>query len=310
MKQKIIIAVLAVLLCLLPLSLAIGDAGNFGGGDDFGGGDWGGSDWGSSDWGDSYSSDYDGIGITLCLGGGFGGSFGTLVVVIVIIVLINMAKRGKLGKFSGTHARPHFNPHQPSTAGLRPLHELQQKDPAFSAEALQQQFSNLYVRMQNAWTAKDFEPMRPYFSDGLYAQFNNQLQEYVRDNKTNYVSNIAVLSVNILGWSPQGQKDAITARVKVRINDYVLSDATGELLQGSKTASVFMEYEWVAQRASDAKTGEDLGGVENVVCPSCAAPLSLNESAKCPYCGTLISIANKGWALSSIRGISKQTSGT
>ncbi|MCL2670483.1 MAG: Tim44-like domain-containing protein [Clostridiales bacterium] len=292
--------VLALLLCLIPLSAAIGDAGNFGGGDDFGGGgDWGG---GSSWSGGSYDSDYD--------GGGGGIGIGGVIVIIIIVVIVTLAKRGKAGKgnAAGSAQQP-FSPAPPSTAGLRPLFELQQKDPAFSAEALQQQFSNLYVRMQNAWTAKDFEPMRPYFSDGLYAQFNNQLQEYVRDNKTNYVSNIAVLSVNILGWTPQGPKDAITARVKVRVNDYVLSDESGTLLQGSKTASVFMEYEWIAQRASDAKSGEDLGKAQNVPCPSCAAPLSLNESAKCPYCGSLVTIANKGWALSSIRGISKQTGG-
>ena len=290
---KLLALLLALCLVLLPLAVALGDAGNFGGGDDFGGGgDYGGS-WGGGDYGGGTS------------GGGGPLSWGGMVGVIIIIIIgsIISEKHKKKGKVApGMGGTP-----QTGSQTLRPIAELQAKDPAFSAEDLQRQFANLYVRMQNAWTAKDFEPMRPYFSDGLYAQFNNQLSEYVRDGKTNYVSNIAVLSVYVLGWQAQGENDIIVSRVKVRVNDYVTDDKSGALLQGSKTASVFMEYEWVLSRDAKAKTEETMGATRHVSCPSCGAPLSLNESAKCPYCGTLVTVANKGWVLSGIRGISKQT---
>ena len=43
------------------------------------------------------------------------------------------------------------------------------------------------------------------------------------------------------------------------------------------------------------------------VCPHCGAPIKLNASAKCEYCGSVITSVNTDWAISSMRGISQRT---
>ena len=42
-------------------------------------------------------------------------------------------------------------------------------------------------------------------------------------------------------------------------------------------------------------------------CPGCGAPLDVNASARCPYCGTVIQQQAQDWVISAIRGIKQQT---
>ena len=42
-------------------------------------------------------------------------------------------------------------------------------------------------------------------------------------------------------------------------------------------------------------------------CPGCGAPLSINTTAKCPYCGRVVTLDEHDWALCAIKGISQTT---
>lgn len=189
---------------------------------------------------------------------------------------------------------------------LRPVEELLDTDPDFDEAALCEQISNLYVRMQNAWTAKDFSVMRPFFTDGLYQQFDRQLQQIAAAGKTNHIDDIGVLDVSLLGWKEKDEKQWLTARVKTRITIYSTDDQTGKIVSGSKKEVKLMEYEWTLVRASDQKTfGEE--EVRSVHCPNCGATLSINHSAECPYCGSVVTCNEYGWTIAQIRGVAQKT---
>ena len=66
-----------------------------------------------------------------------------------------------------------------------------------------------------------------------------------------------------------------------------------------------MEYEWDVCRKSGIITGS--GGMQSVSCPKCGAPLNINQTAKCPYCGSIVTLINEDWALNNIKGVSQQT---
>lgn len=298
MKNKKLFALLLVMtlaLGLLTVS-ALADAGNFSGSSDYGGGGWsGGSDWGSSDYGGSS---------VIFFGGGGGGGAISLIITVVVIILIFVAIGKKKGGTAYTPVRQATPP-----SNLSPIASLSIKDPGFSEAAFKEKISNLYVRMQNAWQDKDFEPMRPYMTDALYSQFDRQLQELVRSGCTNYVERIAVLDVTLEGWREDETNQTISALVNTRITDYTVNDGTGKVVSGSKTAEKFMCYRWTLIRSAGMTTPEHSGqGSDSVHCPSCGAPLEVNHSAKCPYCGSLVSAKDYDWCISSISGISQRTS--
>ncbi|MPM86786.1 hypothetical protein SDC9_133878 [bioreactor metagenome] len=179
-------------------------------------------------------------------------------------------------------------------------------DPAFSQQTFLENVSNLYVRLQNAWQAKNLEPVRPLLSGALYAQFERQLQRYIANRETNYVEQIAVLAVDIVDYRQDQTNDMLTVLLRTRIVDYVKNDATGQIIRGSDTRELFMTYEWTLIRAKGVKT-EAREGVERDTCPACGAPIDLNQSAKCEYCGNVVTADDYGWVLNEIRGISQQS---
>lgn len=100
----------------------------------------------------------------------------------------------------------------------------------------------------------------------------------------------------------------LVARLNTRIVDYTLDDKTGNLVSGSKNKEKFMVYEWDLVRTTGTKTEKDKP-MQTVNCPNCGAPVEINASAKCPYCGSVITLEEHGFALNAIRAISQETRG-
>ena len=343
-RKKIIqICALAALVILMaffaaPARDVSADAGEFsgnsdydfsGGGDYDSGGDSFGGDW--SSWDNDDSRDYGGV--IVDSGGGSAArssssgdatDTGELILIfwlILIAALIIYTKRKKdSGRrtvrnrdLGGTDIRQ-------DRSVLHPMREYTALDPSFDEEKFKTLLSNVYVQMQQQWTKKDFESLRPYFTDSLYAQFDRQLDAYRKGNRTNYIDRIAVLSVNLAGFYQTGSgkstadgraaagEDVIIAQIRSRIVDYTLDDATGELLSGSKTAEKFMTYEWTLTRTSGLTSRKE-GEFTTVNCPNCGAPVNINESAKCPYCGSVLHLREHDFVISGIKGIAQKTSG-
>lgn len=294
---------LALLLCLALLlsaaALCFADVGGGAGDGDFGGGDdWGGGgDW-DDDWGGGDRS----------TGGGGSLSLEDIVIYIIIFAVIfvvytiwqKLKQKFGLGKPRRTVVTAKSLP------ALQPIESYVNLDPGFRAADLQQKLSNLYVRMQQDWTAKDFSPMRPYFSDAYYAQLERQLETLTKQGRTNYVDRITVLSVELLGWMQEGGNDHIYATVKTRIVDYTKDDATGKLVSGSDKAEKFMTYRWHLVRPTGETTTQQ-GGVRSLSCPHCGAPLNINETAKCPYCDSIITVEAKDFVITEMDAISQVT---
>ncbi len=310
---RLLILLLALALCLTLGAYSLADAGNFSGGSDWGGGGssfGGGSDWGSSSWdsgsswssgstydsGSSYSSGGDSLG---CLGGNL---FTVIIIVIVVIVVLRYLRSGA-GNSGGSSV---YNA-AVEEPGL-PLETLKQKDPAFNEQILLEKVGNQYIQMQDAWQEKKWEPMRAIMTDALYNQMARQLQTLIDAKQTNHVDRIAVLETRIVRYAVEGDNDVLVVRVSTRITDYTTDDRTGAIVSGSTTRELFMVYDWKLTRQKDKKTLVQ-PSMTQISCPNCGAPLDINHTGKCPYCGTVVTLSDHDWALSAIKGISQRTVG-
>ena len=133
------------------------------------------------------------------------------------------------------------------------------------------------------------------------------LRGYAERGETNVVERIAVLDVTPLGFRQTGGDDLITLRLRTRITDYTVKDDTQELVRGSRGQEKFMTYEWDLLRPTGTKTAGDGGGTKRITCPACGAPLDVNASARCSYCGAVVQQQAHSWVLSAIRGVRQET---
>ncbi len=293
------------------------DFGEFAGDYDYGGdyGDFGGNDYNYGDDYDyddkDYDDDYDG-GFVYTDGayddsdGGDGSTLLIIIILVIIIFGIPILKSLKKGKGKSAPVAPGATPTDIST--LRPINEYKSVDPDFSQPDFCEEISNMYVRFQNAWQDKKLDGIRPYLSDAFYAQVDRQLDAYRRNKQTNRIERISVLGVDLVGWKQESGNDVMIARLRTRIVDYVVDDTTGNVVRGSNTAEKFMTYEWNLIRTSGITTSKN-NGTNASSCPNCGAPLDLNKSAKCEYCGSIIESDSFDWVLSGIKGLSQKTAG-
>ena len=190
---------------------------------------------------------------------------------------------------------------------LKPMSEYLDLDPEFDEEKIKTLMSNLYVQMQDTWHAKNISPLRPYMTDSFFNQMNRQLEQFRKQNQTDYTERIAVLNVGLKGWRQSAGMDYITVSLSSRIVSYVLDDLTGKLISGDKNREKFMEYEIELSRKSGIITQAETSGAKSATCPHCGAPIKLNASAKCEYCGSVITNVNTDWAICGMKGISQRT---
>lgn len=321
MKKGLALICAVILLLTLsacaPLSRTRTDLGGFSGSSDYGSSDWGSSSsWGgSSDWGSSSSwgssSDwgssghYYGSSGDVELSDTFKTILGAIIVFTVVIVIMAGKRKGGASSGRPQQSRPAGASRTPG-ALLQPMAAYKELDGNFSEKQLSEKLSNLYVQMQECCTARDVEPLRPYFADPLYQQFARQMRELKSCKRTNYVERVAVLGVNLRGWRQIDGEDHIIAEISTRITDYTLEDETGRLVSGERDAEKFMVYEYDLSRPSGMKTAAE-EDVANRHCPNCGAPLSINETARCPYCDSVITLREHDWTVCAIRGISQQT---
>ena len=136
---------------------------------------------------------------------------------------------------------------------------------------------------------------------------DRQLEEFRKTHRTDYTERIAVLDVSLKGWRQSAGRDYITVGLTSRIVSYILDDVTGKLISGDKNREKFMEYEIELSRKSGVITQAETSGAKSATCPHCGAPIKLNASAKCEYCGSVITNVNTDWAICGMKGISQRT---
>jgi len=219
--------------------------------------------------------------------------------VIVIVLIIDANKKSRFTR------RVTVNNATPLT-NLKPMSDYLRLDPNFDEVQFREKLANWYVQLQNAWQKKDISSLRPYLTDAFYAQMETQLQSHIEAHRTNIIDRIAVLSVQLKGYKQENGEDKIIAYLNTRIIDYTIDDNTGHVLYGNKNVEKFMTYEWLLTRTSGQLTGEQ-EAMQSVVCPHCGATLNINKTAKCDYCGSIITVEEHGFVISSIKGLSQRT---
>ena len=218
--------------------------------------------------------------------------------VIVIVLIIDANKKSRFTRrVTVDNATPLTN--------LKPMSDYLRLDPNFDEVQFREKLANWYVQLQNAWQKKDISSLRPYLTDAFYAQMETQLQSHIDAHRTNIIDRISVLSVQLKGYKQENGEDKIIAYINTRIIDYTIDDNTGHVLYGNKNVEKFMSYEWLLTRTSGQLTGEQ-EAMQSVICPHCGATLNINKTAKCDYCGSIITVEEHGFVISSIKGLSQR----
>lgn len=296
-KSKIKLFLILIIMLFMMHTISFADVGSF---DRYDSGDsWSSS---SSDWDSSWDSDYSssyysssGANIS-----GEGAIFMGIMIIIVPLaaIVIIMKKSKNLKNYS--YRTGNTTPVVDVSKSHLYTEKIKAFDPNFSEEKMVSYAKDLFVKLQNAWTARDWEPMRPFETQSLFEQHKSQVQGYIDTNRINVMDRIAVNYATIYGFRQEGDRDILEIALKSTMKDYIIDATTKQLLEGSKTQDRITVYKMTFERKTGVLTPEGTAELKTTNCPNCGAPTKITSAGKCGYCGSIITIGANTWVLSGL----------
>ena len=159
---------------------------------------------------------------------------------------------------------------------------------------------SLFVKLQQAWTDRDWSVIRVFETNELFEQHKNQLQGYIDNNQINVMDRICVNFANLYSFEQNGDKDILTVRLNSRMADYIIDATTKQVLRGDKTTERVNTYILTFIRKKGLQTKEGSEKIVTTNCPNCGAPTQITSAGKCEYCGSVITTGEYRWVLSNL----------
>ena len=283
---------LLIALALTATTLAFGDVGNM-------------NRYSS---GGSSGGDGDIFGLIYFLLGVFSGdsdSLSVLGIVIVILIIFFIKnrkdkKRASDPTYINQQVQTQVNSDNDFDNSARVAAQIQSIDPAFSADKFIGFAREVFMTIQAAWTAKDWQPIRPFESEALFNQHKQQLDEYIRLKKTNVIEKVGIKHCSLHSFQRDGDKEVLVVWLNAVMRDYVIDDATRKVLESDPNRDWYMKYEMIFNRKAGVKTEPGKTGIKTTNCPYCGAPTDITSAGKCAFCGSVLVNGEHDWVLTDI----------
>ena len=183
---------------------------------------------------------------------------------------------------------------QPNFPAVRAAFE--QNNPSFSWADFQERARLIFNELQAAWSMLNWERARPHETDNIFQMHRYWMDAYQRQGLRNALDQYKITAMQPVKIKLDTFYNAITLRIFAEGYDYTV-DKSGRVVAGSnKNLRRWSEY-WTFIRNSKAVAAPARADLN---CPNCGAPLKVNATGICEFCGGKITSGDFDWVLSKI----------
>jgi len=183
---------------------------------------------------------------------------------------------------------------QPNFPAVRAAFE--QNNPSFSWADFQARARLIFNELQEAWSTLNWERARPHETDNIFQMHRYWIDAYQRQGLRNALDKCQITAMQPTKIKVDAFYNAITLRIFAEGYDYTV-DKNGRVVAGSnKNLRRWSEY-WTFIRNSEAKPAPARADLN---CPNCGAPLKVNATGICEFCGGKVTSGEFDWVLSKI----------
>ncbi len=173
---------------------------------------------------------------------------------------------------------------------------FEQENPAFTWGEFMERARLIFNELQAAWSTLDWERARPHETDNIFQMHRYWIEAYKRQGLRNRLDNCRITSMQPVKIKQDAFYNAITLRIGAEGHDYT-EDTSGQVKSGSKKKLRRWTEYWTFVRNRQAKPTH---ARTDLSCPNCGAPLKVNVTGICEFCGGKISSGEFDWVLSKI----------
>jgi predicted lipid-binding transport protein (Tim44 family) len=125
----------------------------------------------------------------------------------------------------------------------RGVDHIRTMDPEFDPARFLAVAKDLFVRLQIGWSGGDLAAVRAHLTDEMAVALEGDIARLREKGRRNRIDQVAVDSVALTeAWQEHG-RDLLTAEIRAGAMDYVVDEATGQVVEGSATKPTrFVEF--------------------------------------------------------------------
>ena len=179
-------------------------------------------------------------------------------------------------------------------------HKIKEIDPHFVESKFLSWTKSLFIKMQNAWTNRDWEQIRIFETQELFEQHKAQIQSYIDLKRINILDRVSIKYATIYKFRQEDGRDIVDVALKVVMKNYVIDEETQELVDGNPYKDYTRVYKLTFERKTGVLTKAGKMKISTKNCPNCGATTEIIASGKCNYCGSVITTGDYSWVLSGI----------
>lgn len=238
----------------------------------------------------------------------FGPLPGIILCIILLIVFGYLKKTGKLKNIQNSinstitsNYSESFNQIVDNTISVS--EQIRQIDPEFSSDNFLAWTREVFLKIQQAWTDRNWKVIRPFESNELFNIHNIQLNEYIKNHKINVVEKINISNATLREFRQDGDKEVLVVELHAVMRDYVIDEKTKKVLESNPNKDWYMKYLMTFNRKKGVLTKAGTSNKSTTNCPNCGAPTEITSSGQCEYCDSVITTGEHDWVLSDIHSI-------
>ena len=126
----------------------------------------------------------------------------------------------------------------------RGIGHLRQMDPGFDPQRFTETASDIFFKMQSAWTAREMSRAADVLTPEMEALLQKDCDAMRADGRINRLENVSIRNVEVSeAWQERGQ-DFVTVHFVASLLDYTTDESGARVLAGSRTEPVKFEEYW------------------------------------------------------------------
>lgn len=192
-------------------------------------------------------------------------------------------------------------PEQGTSSPTRYQAKFGERRTAFEAEhadfhwtTFDRRVREIATELQQAWTARDWERVRPLETDSLFQMHRYWIDAYRRQRLRNIVASHQIGAIQPVRITSDAFYESITVRMFASGFDHTV-DESGKVVAGSDSQERQWSEYWTFIRSRGAS-----GGTSAITCPNCGAKVAAGTTGICSYCGGKLTTGAFDWVLSRI----------
>ncbi len=180
--------------------------------------------------------------------------------------------------------------------------EIQEKinanDPKFSSLIFLGYAREVFLSVNAAWTARDWNIVMKFEHESLFKEHSSQLQEYTKAGEINVIESVNIGKSSIVGYKEEGQYELLEVHIDASMLSYIIHENDpNTVLGGNSEDMVQVDYKLTFMRTKGTLTQDTTKPRSVSTCPNCYAELELNSAGRCEYCDTVVCSGSHDWVL-------------